>query len=135
MEATPSIFDCCEQNDTEGLKTIIQSGGDPNAKDDDEDTPLHFAAGYNSKECLLLLLEAGAEINAKGNGGWAPLHISALYGSKECLQLLIENGADANAKNEDGETPLNLIRDENLKKEMEEYANMISTLNIKEPGC
>jgi ankyrin repeat protein len=137
MADTPSIFDCCSRNDVEGLTAIIQSGGDPNAKHNLLGvTPLHFAVGYNSKECLLLLLEAGAEINAKNNDyGWTPLHVSALYGSKDCFQLLLQAGADPNAKDNKGKTPLDCIEEKTFKKEIEEYINALSTLDIKEPSC
>lgn len=129
------IFECCERNDVEGLKTFIRSDINiNNVKDECGDTPLHTAASHNSKECLQILIQLGADPNIKNNNGSTPLHYDALYNSKECLQLLLEVGADPNIKNDAGETFLHRVRDDQLRKETEEYVNALSTVNIKEPS-
>jgi len=78
---------------------------DVNARKDDGETPLMFAALFSTPEKVTQLIEAGAEVNAKDNKGNTPL----LYANTpEMLTLLIEAGANVNIKNDDGETPLML---------------------------
>lgn len=118
MAATPTIFDCCERNDVEGLKKLIRSKGTKiiNEKNEYGSTPLHIAAGYNSMDCLKLLLDAGAEIKLKNNKGNTSLHYAASNNSKECLELLLEAGVKINAKNHYGNTSLHFAACYNSKE-------------------
>ena len=96
---------------------LIAEGADVNAKDEDETTPLHYAAHRDRKEIAELLIAKGADVNAKDEDGVTPQHLAAELGHKEIVELLIAEGADVNAKvvaaDVKAETPLNFAIEEN----------------------
>ena len=51
----------------------MDAGADVNAKDEDENTPLHRAAYYGHKEIVVLLIAKGADVNVKNDVGYTPL--------------------------------------------------------------
>ena len=67
-----------------------------NAKDEDENTPLHRAAYYGHKEIVVLLIAKGAEADAKDEYDLTPLYFAARGGYKEVAEILIAKGANVN---------------------------------------
>lgn len=95
------------QLDPEHFRALIDAGADVNAKDEDGQTPLHYAADRGHSEALKVLINAGADVNAKNENGWTPLHDLCFDDPDlQTLQALIDAGADVNAKSGDGQTPL-----------------------------
>ena len=47
------------------MKQLIDEGADVNAKDEDGNTPLHFAVYSGNLDGVLLLTDNGADVNAK----------------------------------------------------------------------
>ena len=88
------------------VSRCLNAGADPNARDEDGNTPLHFA-GYNKNPAVITaLVNAGAEINARDKWGHTPLHDAASNQSPAVITALVNAGADVNAKNKRGKTPL-----------------------------
>ena len=85
------------------LKTVS-----PNARDEDQYTPLHRAAEYNENPAVITtLLEAGADVNARNPYQATPLHRAAWSNENpEVIATLLEAGADVNARDKDQHTPL-----------------------------
>jgi ankyrin repeat protein len=105
-----SIHEAAANGNIEAVKQHLAAGTDVNAKDDDEWTPLDYAAWKGHKEIAELLIAAGADVNAKNSRGIGrtPLHWAAGGGHKEIAELLITKGADVNAKSVVGRTPLDV---------------------------
>ncbi len=88
------------------VRLLVDHGADVNARDDEENTPLLWAALMGFTEVAEFFLAKGADVNAKDESDRTPLHWAASTGHKESVDLLLLNGADVNAKDKDGETPL-----------------------------
>jgi ankyrin repeat protein len=93
---------------------LIEAGTDPNAKNDQNYTPLHRAAAArnsNTQQVIVTLLKAGADPNAKTSSGDTPLHIAVRNNNINAGLPLINNGARINQKNNDNKTPLKLAEE------------------------
>ena len=88
------------------LELLIDAGADPNARDDDGLTPLHYGA-YNSNPTIVqLLLEAGANPNTRHGAGLTALHEGATNSNPVVISHLLSAAADPNALDNEGYTPL-----------------------------
>lgn len=122
------------------LKILINSGGDKSINDRNNwfgFTPLHCAVKRNAMECLQFLIENGGfeSINTRDDLGRTPLCLAAEWHSIDCVKFLIDVGADTTIEDAEETIFLDLINDEPLRKEIEEYIQELSTLDVKEPSC
>lgn len=62
------------------------------SRDDDGETPLHYAAKKAHKEVVELLLANNAEVNAKSNSGKTPLRCAADKGHENVVKFLRQHG-------------------------------------------
>ena len=86
---------------------LLEAGADPNARNDDGLTALHFGARNSNPVVTSHLLEAGADPRARDNEGFTPLHFAARSsGSRRVVGSLLEGGADPLAEANDGRRPL-----------------------------
>ena len=85
----------------------------PNARNENGRTPLHYAAQGGAPEFVAALAAAGAHVNARDKrGGWTPLHLAAWFGkSRAVFQALLDVGADPDAKDDAGRTPLEFVKE------------------------
>ena len=87
--------------------TLIKFKADPDLRDPNGNTVLHYATGCRSKEIVERLLAiSGLEKNPKGMLGITPLHLAATFDSFEIAALLLKHKADVNAEDDVCETPL-----------------------------
>lgn len=88
---------------------LLNHGADPNFKNDDGDTSLHFASLDGCETVVIELLNGGADPKSKDKNGHTPLHFSS-YGRKkehkEIVIRLLNHGADPNSKDIFNLTPL-----------------------------
>jgi ankyrin repeat protein len=101
-----TLLEAAENGDLIKVQIALKNGANPNAKNNDDSTPLHIAAYHGHVEIVKLLLKRGADPNAKNNDDSTPLHIAAYHGHVEIVKLLLKRGADPNTKNNKGRTPL-----------------------------
>jgi ankyrin repeat protein len=88
------------------VRTLLGLGAHPDARDEEERTPIFSAVLGNSVGLLGLLLEAGADPNAQDRDGWSALHHVAQDHLTEMAHILLGRGADPNLRDNEGNTPL-----------------------------
>ncbi|KAL1561868.1 hypothetical protein AAHA92_04518 [Salvia divinorum] len=101
---TPLIW-AAGHGQKDSVKILLDHKANPDAKTEDDITPLLSAVAAGSLACLVLLIKAGATVNFTA-GGATPLHIAADIGSPEIINCLLQAGADPNAIDEDGLKPV-----------------------------
>jgi ankyrin repeat protein len=108
------------------LELVLQEGADPNARDLDYLTPLHYVCRVSRKDKPLrgifatlycgvadegkiqTLLNNRADINAQDIGGNSPLHFAISSGREDLVRALISHRCNLNISNIEGQTPLHL---------------------------
>lgn len=87
---TALLIDAIVIDNCDAVRMLLEQGADPNGfLDEDNVTPLHFAAEYNSIGSAQLLLAAGADREAEtALDGETPLDIALLHQHKEVIRLL-----------------------------------------------
>ena len=115
---------------TTELKSLLDWGGNVNARNEDGFAPLHLLASefkrfahrsdlgkldkrrsrdvWLSLEMAELLFDHGADVDVRDEHNMTPLHLAARQGQINIAKLLLERGADVNAQAEHGLTPLYL---------------------------
>jgi hypothetical protein len=94
----------------EHVHELLQTGADPNARDDAGNTPLMLAASGGNVKAIRLLIDAGGEVNSQGNqDGRTPLMslVAALHPLRVYLsgsRVLLDAGADPNIRANNGTT-------------------------------
>ncbi|MDX6611109.1 MAG: uncharacterized protein QOD75_295 [Blastocatellia bacterium] len=120
-----ALLEATIKGDATLVKSLLDRGVSPNAKDPEGRTPLTEAAFYGHTEIAKALLSHGADVFAKKNDGQTALSMAA--GHPEILEMfarevrllelagksdndavkkLLEQGASVNVKDPDGRTPL-----------------------------
>ncbi|TVL63531.1 ankyrin repeat domain-containing protein [Brachyspira hyodysenteriae] len=98
---------------------FINRGADVNAVDNENATPLMYAASYNAEKILNLLIENNADINIQTKLGYTSLILAAMHNHINILKILIKNKADVFARDGYGRRCL-YYADENWNAEMYE---------------
>ena len=129
------------------LKKMLLLGSDPNLKDSNGWTALHYAAQIGDLESVKILIDKKANINSFSNNGRTALHLAAKMNRKNVVDYLIDkilekHKSDSqmyiNAKDEHGCTPCHLAAKEGntscleslLSKGADKYATDICGWNI-----
>ncbi len=97
------------------INALIKEGADVNTKDQNGETPLHYAAQNGSTHIAKLLIANSAVVNAKNNNNETPLCCAILWGYKDVSELLIIKGSDLNTKTIKGHTPLTIAKEMNYQ--------------------
>ncbi|KAJ8686468.1 hypothetical protein QAD02_022262 [Eretmocerus hayati] len=94
---------------------LLRFGANPNARDSELNTPLHYIKGQCHSKVINVLIDHGADVNALNAIFETPLltlcknaHNANSEMLQEKLELLLDKGADINITDEKGATPLAL---------------------------
>jgi Protein kinase domain/Ankyrin repeats (3 copies)/Ankyrin repeat len=95
--------------DAKKVRSLLDRGVSPNAKDVKGSSLLHYAVTNNRLEVTKLLIERGADIHARYSAdGHTVLHLSVLHTDGEMTKLLLINKADPNVRDNLTYTPLHI---------------------------
>ena len=83
------------------IRALVDKGADIDARDDDQYTPLHMAAGYN-QGAVKVLLELGSMVDVLDRAQHSPLWWAAYNNQREAVIALCLAGAKPNM----GDNPL-----------------------------
>lgn len=103
---TPLFEACRGCARPEIVRLLLNSGANPNAKDDEGATPLQHLAFHGELEALRMLVESGADVNARGFRGATALHWAVDGRRFEIVRFLLDHGAAVSARDDDNRTPL-----------------------------
>lgn len=113
---TGTLHSLASQGCCEGIKDLLEQGGDPNSKGSRGRSPLHCAAcGYDEERqdldaafatCIHLLVSNGADVDARDDKGATALALAVKSGRLGCVAALLERGADVSSEDHRGDTPL-----------------------------
>lgn len=59
----------CRKGSPQDIAAALKDGANPDARDKRQETPLMYAAAYNTLEAVKVLLDAGADVNAVNDKG------------------------------------------------------------------
>ena len=100
-----NVMEAAADGDADALRLLLKVGGNPNARDEDGDTPLHAAS---TPETVYELARAGADMSAANDRQETALHTAAAEGDERVVAALLIAGADPHAADWAGCTPLHL---------------------------
>ena len=91
--SSQEIFDAVGEGDLAKIKELVKKNPElVNAKNSNQNTPLHIAAESDNEVIAEYLIEKGADLTAMNGSKFTPLMVAGLSAAK----LLIEKGADIN---------------------------------------
>jgi ankyrin repeat protein len=99
-----TIYDAVRTNSLSRLRPLVATAADANVRDEEQSTPLMYAAAVGSTDAVKLLLDNGADVNAQNGTGLTALMFASTDLPK--TRLLLDRGANPNLASKLGRTPL-----------------------------
>ncbi|XP_062617080.1 E3 ubiquitin-protein ligase MIB2-like [Saccostrea cucullata] len=96
----------CYEGHVDVVKFLLDSKADPNLKDAEGDSPLHYSAFGNEAKPMEELLKNDASVNVVNKKKQTPLLVSVGQHSQECVKVLLEHKANPSLKDNDGDTAM-----------------------------
>ena len=119
---TDYLFDVCKYHVSKSVakvvKLLIEKGANVTARDEHQNTPLHWACTVNNFDAVKTIIQNGAEVNAKDEQLWTPLHEAVASGNFEIVKYLVSAGADVIAKDVGGRLPIDVTEDAKFRQKL-----------------
>ena len=109
MAVSVRLLAACKDGHWELALALLEEAKDAadiDARDEDEDTPLHWACMEGHAEVAAALMDRGADIHARDRYQYTPLHWACKMRHAEVAAALMDRGADIDARDKDQYTPL-----------------------------
>jgi ankyrin repeat protein len=100
------LLDAVKRQDEAGVRLLIKQKADPEARQADGTTALHWAAHRNNLGIAQALLHAGAKVNVVNELGVTPLVLAGENGNGDMVTAFLDAGANPNVLTLAGESPL-----------------------------
>lgn len=91
------LFDCVGHNVPDLIALFVEAGANPEARNDDGETPLFYALRYGSLAAVKALAAAGASVSTRVFG-ISPVEGAVLTGQADILAFLLESGASPDVR-------------------------------------
>ena len=89
----PPLLETARYQNAEAVELLLASGADPDTRQNDGATALHWAAYQEDADMLAALVQAGANVNITNRLGASPLYLAAKNGNAELIEKLLNAGA------------------------------------------
>ncbi len=111
-ENTPLHYACQQHIPNQNVvQLLLSADANPNIKNVEWKTPLHFACTKEDPDTVKMLINSGADLNAKDKLGKTPLHYACQCGRTEVIKVLLSNPFTCiNIKDNNNKTPLDLSK-------------------------
>ncbi|GHU16644.1 hypothetical protein FACS189472_02140 [Alphaproteobacteria bacterium] len=118
-----------DRGDSKKAKFLLSQGANPNAKDENQKTPLHLAVESGHVRVIKILLDTkGINLNARDLYAKTPLHLAAEKGHTKIVNLLLsQKKVNTKAKDKNKKTPLDLASEKG-------YGDIVEILKRKTNG-
>ncbi len=103
---SPPLIDAARYQDAVLLQTLLRDGIDPDLRQADGASAIHWAVYHENVDALAALIAADADVNAVNRLGASPLYLAAKSGNADLIEQLIEADANPNITMPMGETPI-----------------------------
>lgn len=102
------LFRSAASGNVATTQQALDNGADVNAREEEGETPLMYAAVEGHRDVALLLISRGADVNALSNNHETALGRAAFQGREETVTALISSGANLELGGDYSATPLML---------------------------
>ncbi|XP_026546095.1 ankyrin repeat domain-containing protein 46 isoform X1 [Notechis scutatus] len=122
------LLQACIDGDFNYSKRLLESGFDPNIRDNRGRTGLHLAAARGNVDIAQLLHKFGGDLLATDYQGNTALH---LCGHVDTIQFLVSNGLKIDICNHQGATPLVLAKRRGVNKDVIRLLESLEEQEVK----
>ena len=119
---------------------LAEAGSDPDVKDPEERTPLHWATPQDKSEIAEVLIGQAANPDEQNRDKQVPLHEAVNHTSLDTVETLVYSGAEVNIQDKVGNTPLHnaafrvSLHDEEAYKKQQKVHNVLLFVGNADPN-